>query len=91
MLLDWWDDRAASGKTLSQLAAAVGIVAVPTLDMACHVQEDIVEAAKLSNAHGFITALPQGYDTKVCAQHKAEHVTVRFKAYLAVAMSWEGP
>ena len=68
MLLDWWDDRAASGKTLSQLAAAVGIVAVPTLDMACHVQEDIVEAAKLSNAHGFITALPQGLRHKgVCS------------------------
>ena len=26
-----------------------------------------MEAAKLSNAHGFISALPQGYDTKVCA------------------------
>ena len=31
----------------------------------CSVQEDVVEAAKLSNAHGFIMALPQGYDTRV--------------------------
>jgi len=29
------------------------------------VQEEIVEASKLANAHGFISALPQGYDTKV--------------------------
>ena len=28
-----------------------------------------MEAAKLSNAHGFISALPQGYDTKVSAEH----------------------
>jgi len=31
-------------------------------------QDDVIEAAKLSNAHGFITALPQGYDTKVRPQ-----------------------
>lgn len=29
-------------------------------------QEDVIESAKLANAHGFITALPDGYDTKVC-------------------------
>lgn len=28
-------------------------------------QEEIEEASKLANAHGFITALPQGYQTKV--------------------------
>jgi len=28
-------------------------------------QEEIVEAAKQANAHGFITGLPQGYDTQV--------------------------
>lgn len=27
-----------------------------------------MEAAKLSNAHGFISALPQGYNTKVSAE-----------------------
>ena len=35
------------------------------VNVACYVQDDVVEAAKLSNAHGFISALPQGYDTKV--------------------------
>lgn len=28
-------------------------------------QEEVVEASKLANAHGFISALPQGYNTKV--------------------------
>ena len=32
----------------------------------CCLQENVIESAKLANAHGFITALPDGYDTKVC-------------------------
>lgn len=32
----------------------------------CCLQEDVIQSAKLANAHGFITALPDGYDTKVC-------------------------
>lgn len=28
-------------------------------------QEEVIEASKLANAHGFIMALPDGYDTKV--------------------------
>ena len=35
-------------------------------DLPAAVQEEVIEAAKLSNAHGFIMALPKGYDTKVC-------------------------
>jgi ABC-type multidrug transport system fused ATPase/permease subunit len=35
-------------------------------DFPAAVQEEVIEAAKLSNAHGFIMALPKGYDTKVC-------------------------
>lgn len=34
-------------------------------DLPAAVQEEVIEAAKLSNAHGFIMALPKGYDTKV--------------------------
>lgn len=34
-------------------------------DPSAALQEEVVEAAKLSNAHGFIMALPKGYDTKV--------------------------
>ena len=34
-------------------------------DLPAAVQEEVIEAAKLSNAHGFIMALPTGYDTKV--------------------------
>ena len=30
-------------------------------------QEEVVEAAKASNAHNFISQLPQGYDTQVSA------------------------
>lgn len=31
-----------------------------------YLQEEIEEAARLSNAHAFIMALPRGYSTVVC-------------------------
>eukprot|EP00168_Porphyra_purpurea_P014087 TRINITY_DN398_c0_g1_i12.p1 TRINITY_DN398_c0_g1~~TRINITY_DN398_c0_g1_i12.p1 ORF type:complete len:1012 (-),score=414.00 TRINITY_DN398_c0_g1_i12:176-3211(-) len=39
-----------------------------TLDAATVTEEDIIEAAKTANAHGFISRLPDGYDTMLGAR-----------------------
>ncbi len=41
------------------------------IDSSTVTQEEVIEAARLSNAHGFIMALPKGYDTKVCSTNAA--------------------
>ena len=71
------DGRDLRGLTLESLRAQVGVVLQDTLLFAASVRENItygapgaseeqvVAAARLANAHEFIMALPQGYDTPV--------------------------
>ncbi|KAI8006819.1 ABC transporter B family member 15 [Camellia lanceoleosa] len=35
--------------------------------------DEVIEAAKASNAHNFISQLPQGYDTKLCGEERREN------------------
>ncbi|OSX73091.1 hypothetical protein BU14_0378s0001, partial [Porphyra umbilicalis] len=39
-----------------------------TIDAATVMEEDVIEAAKTANAHGFISRLPDGYDTMLGAR-----------------------
>lgn len=45
----------------------------------CTLQEDVIESAKLANANGFITALPNGYDTKACYTSFTGHIDAMHK------------
>ena len=43
-------------------------------------EEEVVEAAKASNAHNFISQLPQGYDTQVSAANC--HLSIKLMQYV---------